>query len=553
LSRNPEKNAKFQKDYSIAPGDHETYRKKALWLSSSQYLLYRGGVLHDFSKKSTENYYQGDFRPIIQRSEPVFRRMRRLIQRFQTEADDLGRSKPRLRPHRRRVKNSQHDEWVLSVLNVKKEQGATAKEICWRIGECKRGLLRLVNLTLGLTKHVYTRFMPPSTVRAMLSGSLSDQVTRVIQHSGRVGRPRYRYYLNKFCPTTGEEEDPSFTCKDCEFFIKNPARHSETDVKTYCRALEKWRSGKATPCPRFRWKIRNAFNFPRFKMTTKGVRCPRCGWHGTLRVPRFREIIICKNERCKARVWQVRKGTYRVSWKGEIPTSRIKEKDGFLVIQIFRKARNIVLEEGELLKVQRDPETKIHWLSITGVRTAAFFLDEVDTIYLAALDREKLMSGEDRTFLETETHVEIVDFSLLQALRHGERGDIAADLRVSLRELQGTSLGLELAREMVFAKIRSNLFYTMKLRRPFRVTRDGNTVRRQSILDPTATTWRPPTTRSLTPTTSARPRRMPRFPPGQLRSSLSRRDSGSRAGKPCEPPLPSWSQVPRPLTRTMPA
>lgn len=483
LSRDTEKNRHFQEEYGVLPGDHESYRKKALWLASSQYLMYRGRVLHESAERSVDQYYQVNFRRVLRKSEPTFRRMRRLIQRFQTEADDQGRSKPRLRPHRRRVKVSRRGDWILSVLRSKKGQGATVKEICWWIGACQKALLKLVSMFLGVTKRLYINPLPPSTIQAQLGDPLADQVSRTLEYPKRLGRSRYRYYLNEFRPLIAEEEEPLYTCKDCESFIENPRRPSESHIKTFCEELNEWRSGKSKPCPRFRWKVRNSYNFPKFKVTKKGVRCPRCGRFGTIRIPRFKEMIICRNEKCRARVWQVKKRMYHLSYGGDLPTARIQEKDDFLVVQTYQDPRDIFLEEGENLTVKKNLETGIHWLSITGARSDAFFLDEVNTIFLVSLNVTKLISPNDRAFLESETHIGVVEFTTMKVLRHEERKALAADLRVGLEEVQGIGLGLELARKMVFAKIKSNLHYTMKLRSRHQIDHNGAREIKGSILD----------------------------------------------------------------------
>ena len=410
-SKKPEKIVFYREIYEILPGDVETARRTAIWLASSMYTIYKGYKLHRKTLK-TENiqYYQQEYQPIFQENQLMFRRMLRVIHCFQ-KSEEIPRKKPEVRPHPIYVKKSHYSDPILEILKRKKSQGATINEIQQQLKKFRQKT-KIKNAIQ--TQSQENLSFSNSSIHSTLNRTLRAKISTQLEHSNDLHRPSYRYYLKEYKPRILNQK-----------FSKRISKQTK-----------------------------NFLIFHDFEVVDGMVICPQCRQIGTVTIPSYQKMTICKN--CWILLRKIRRGRYSGRRAVEIPESRIKEEKGFLFVNIYRRKRTIFLKTGESLSVQGSKKSKVWILKVTGRRGYAYFLDEVKNIILAG---GIIASGQQ--ILE-DNHIFIKQLTPAEIKQIRKKEIIAQQLRDALECLENNVL-VEKAKDFVIAKMLSNIYYTIKL------------------------------------------------------------------------------------------
>lgn len=434
------RNLVLQKKLNVPAGDAETYRKQSIWLACALYLLYRGLKLHEMAEHSKLPYFQvsAKLNQLISKEKKSFRCLQRVIRRFQKDKREAPWAKPQLRPRRARPKKSRYRAVIYFILVCKKEQGATVKELIQEIKkfEGKRGAKKL----------------PPPTeesVRVQLRGKLAPFVRRRPVNLPQPGRAHHRYFLKEYYKPWADR------CKECIYFKE---RKSEKGRRTFCHRTGETRSGLAVACQQFHRRKVNFLIFREFEVSEQGVKCPRCGRFGTVTIPQFGEMTVCKA--CTVVLKRVRQGRFGAKFDVDIPADRIEVRDGMLVVPIEVRNRIIFLEKGELLTAVPHDATGVHLIKITGTQKYTYFLDEVQVV----IDAGGTIPKPSSRFLgEHGVPISVLSKARIKITQESEKE--SSKLRSALGELAGEDALLALGRKIVFAKIKSNICHTHDLNR----------------------------------------------------------------------------------------
>ncbi len=419
-------------------GDIENYRKTAIWLSASLYLFYRGFLIHDYVKdiikKPKEDYWEVDFNERLDEYKKSINRIRRLYRRYQKDPREKRNRKPGIWRHRENWRNkgpSKLDKQILKELKKSGTDGFTVKELYMKIyGD------------VSFRK-----------IRGHLQNSLADKVEYIIEY-GHTGRPNKRYFLKEYF------NKPKYkTCNECQYLKYDPTeRKKKGESKYKCNFHDNRRIfPKQRACEEFIEKVRMSFKFSSFKFIKNRPKCPGCGQINSIIIPPHGFLSICKN--CWIVVFRGERGMFQARKGLQIPAYKLKEKNGFLVAKKRNYKWGIIVKRDFELEVDKDPRSGIYRFFVSKTKRR-YFADAVGRITLFG----GIISNEAEKVIE-DHKIEVIEHSQEEIKRSEQQEKIENELRERVWKRRRKGELIEVARQMVYAKIMSNVIYTIKLGR----------------------------------------------------------------------------------------
>ena len=450
-AKNLPKNKHYRSEYKIGKGDEELIHRIGAWITSSLYVLYCGYKLHQKAlQDEVTQYFQTELDSYLSKDR---QRLVRMIHRFQRKGEKRPR-KPRLRARSFYTPNSQYASPVLEILKERGSEGATIREIQQSLE--KKSLAREYAIA-------------PSSIHSVLNGTLKNQVYKELEYSPALNRPPHRYWLHKHRPKLSSQD----RCKDCYFFVNDPAtRLSGTEIKSLCKRKngnEEWvrqpRSRLQAACPDFQRRSANRLTCADLEIAQGKVRCPACGKWGTIDAPDFQHVTICTS--CQFLFQQTRSKRYvgnQLADESSLAGRRRRNpKTGLPYIELDKRPQTVLLKQGWVLTVDLRKKSGVPILKTRylGEHQRSYLPQEVWRVVLAGgiLDpnNAEFLTG----FLQNRG-IKIEQQDPERILELAEQQVEANQLREALGQLDA-SARLEKARDLVFAKIRSNVYHTYKL------------------------------------------------------------------------------------------
>ncbi len=416
-------------------GDIENYRKTSIWLAASLYLFCEGCRIHEYVEKIVkekgQNYYEVDFTRVFDENKTIFHTLNKIYRRYQKEEIEKKGKKPGIWRHKINWRNkapSMLDEEILKLLEIAGKNGLTVKE-----------------LYMNLYGDISLR-----KIRAHLD-KLSDRVV-CVQEYQVIGRPPYRYFLKKYFEKSQEK-----TCKDCQHLQKHPHdRRKRINCRYRCNFKKKERSPKQKICDDFEEIERKYIQFKSFEIHDDKPKCPECGEINTLLIPIYGVASICKN--CKLVVYMGERGMFegKTGIYKQI-TNKIKEINGFLIANVKNYAYNLIVKKRHELRVDYDSKDKVFRFYISGNKRR-YFIDAVGRIELFG----GTISKEAMNFIDLH-RIELIEHNKEEILEAEKRERSESLIRNKIIDRRAKGDLMEVGRQMVFAKIMSNVLYTRKL------------------------------------------------------------------------------------------
>jgi len=432
--------------YRITKGDEEMLRRKGIWLSRAFQALYNGMFLHqEASRKSNRDYHQQKLKPYTESHKThhkkarqeffdMQQRFRRVIRKFQRKNEVFPR-KPELTAYSRYRESSQYQDPVRQYLETVKGEGALVQEIQKKLGG------------------------PITSIYSTLTRTLKLAIFREKENEAFPHRRPYRYWLKQHKPSLPKAAQ----CKDCKFFVEDPTkRASSKGIRTWCKRTQSPRTDDLYACERFKPEIENILRFSEFEVIRKRgqrerVRCPQCKEWGTLLIPTSRYLTICKH--CQTLFRQTKQKRFIGLAKMYIHEDRKQFRDGLPVIYTRQIPQFIFLE--------RHRKLEVHWRGKAQVPTVfEYYRNQFRKMYLFEEIREVLvelgtLSADDERILR-EHGIPVQRHSEEDILRNQAQETRARRFCKALQNLEGGRL-FEKALELILAKIRSNIAYTLEL------------------------------------------------------------------------------------------
>ncbi|HUX98376.1 MAG TPA: helicase-related protein, partial [Candidatus Deferrimicrobium sp.] len=429
----------YRQKYQISEGDEELIRRTGVWLASSFYQLYNNykieANLKDISPNTQNNPEEHHKQMSVMRL-----RFSRMIQRFQP-LNEIGRKKPAIRPHSTYTPKSQYREAILKVLRAKKKEGATIREI-----------------QQSLQKNKVALSCAASSIHSTLNRTLKDDLYKRKEYSPDRQRPLDRYWLRSYQPSplTGKY------CQDCVFFVKNPQkRTSEMGRLLHCKQGKSGRVAQSPACEAFQHRRQSRLFIPDFEVTevhgVKVIRCPSCGTFSAL-LPTLERMSLC--EQCNILFWRTQQQRYVGQKYVDIPDTRKDSDQGFPYVPVSRRPCTIFLSEDWTLAVSRTKKSKLPIVK-TYYKQAyrkSYFLDEIRRIFILGPTN---LSPSDHQFL-IKQGIPITPIPVEQIAKDREKNEQSEKLREAIANLDGLKR-LKKAQELIFAKMKSNIYYTFQL------------------------------------------------------------------------------------------
>ena len=452
-SKNIDINAEIMKKSEIDPGDAETYRKTALWLSICNVHIYRGRLMHENSK-FRQNYYlnESKLKEVIDDKDDIIQRMSGLIEKFQKNEDEERIRRPKNRMHHIRNKKAKYIKIILLLLKKAGNLGLTVKEIVKIIKRAYK-FFYFIHYFFRLKSYKKLPRQKPVkavTIRRTLNKTLKGEVEFVKEY-GTGGAPAKRYFLKGMKPKIYSK----YQCKECKFFKFDPTlRRTELETVHICKKTDEPAYEKQFACGSFKPKMRNFKIIYEFKVYEEKILCPGCGKPNTIKIPSPNEIIVCKD--CNILIKRIKGGKYIIKWGINIPENRIKSNaEGISYIPIYSDPRVIFLNTYSKFKIKKN---KKHNIPLIYVNKRCFFLDEVKLIILAG----GTIENGNRKFLE-EKKIGIIEYPEEKIEKLEKKEKKAAKLRNLIRKKKQRGELIDIGRKMVLAKIFSNISLTSKL------------------------------------------------------------------------------------------
>ncbi len=425
----------------IYRGDVESSRRTNIWLAFSLYKFYVSYLFH-LKAKESEQYYQVPKKEIINSDKVevsgkvidqknTLRRIKEVAKRFNDKKERLHVFVEN-KPHVAFIEESQYRDIILEELKNRGKDGALVRELKQLLSKKFEGV------TGG-------------GIRNQLLVLLDEKKVRRVEESepGKLGRKKFRYFVLGKKP----KREIIYYCEEC---------HGFNAYKSWCRYRQRSVDAGKKACKKFEPISRNHRPFRKFKVDERGnILCPHCQEPDTLLKPTHYKMSICN--KCGALVARHTKGRFIFYISAVMPEDRIKRHGKYVVVNRYQQKQLIFLSEGKRLKLIKDETSNFHEIKVideNSGRTTSYLSEEVYRVELAGGD-----AGFDDLYFIESLGIKIILHGAYKQARAREQKTKESNLRMAIEQARIDGRLFPVAVEMAEGKLKSNIYYTLKLKR----------------------------------------------------------------------------------------